>query len=101
MEGPAPSLSHGKKEEAAFISTILQYHCDASLEAGWTQQAKGAVPTRLPSFQMASCKFGSWLLPALDQLATNSGKPTTPLMLRIPECDSQNSGSLELVIAIL
>lgn len=44
MEGPAPSLSHGKKEEAAFISTILQYHCDASLEAGWTQQAKGAVP---------------------------------------------------------
>lgn len=89
MEGPAPSLSHGKKEEAAFISTILQYHCDASLEVGWTQQAKGAVPNETALISDASCKFGSRQATSTsDQLATNSGKPTTPLCLRIHENDS-------------
>ena len=95
MEGPAPSLSHGKNEEAGFISTILQCHCDASLEVGQTQQAKGAVCNEITLISDASCKFGGLQATSTsDQLATNSGEPTTPLCLRIHENDSQNSGSL-------
>lgn len=59
MEGPSTSLPHGKKEEAGLISTIQQYHSDAShLELGWTQQAKGTVPNKTALVSDASCKSG-------------------------------------------